>query len=156
MHVNGISIHASRGGSDISGLKRQVTPKFQSTLPAGEATPGRPTLMRWQNFNPRFPRGKRQLVSSTSMLSNIFQSTLPAGEATSDSRVRPCEHQISIHASRGGSDLRKPNAPPWEKNISIHASRGGSDMKYTVKMSCGHISIHASRGGSDPGNSGIN
>ena len=80
-----ISIHASRGGSDKIGPTAHITNiQFQSTLPAGEATTvkvifkdkhiisihasrgGSDNLCSkvFQraivNFNPRFPRGKRQ------------------------------------------------------------------------------------------------
>ena len=56
----------------------------------------------------------------------LFQSTLPVGEATvivRDDRGYP---MISIHASRGGSDIDIQNALDVQ-SISIHASRGGSD-----------------------------
>ena len=79
-----ISIHASRGGSDPAVFRPIAeTAKFQSTLPAGEATrryTTRENLAR--NFNPRFPRGKRLSSSSSTCGIEGFQSTLPAGEAT--------------------------------------------------------------------------
>ena len=56
-----ISIHASRGGSDLRPLCQ-----------AG----------RHSHFNPRFPRGKRLILPFFTALATIFQSTLPAGEAT--------------------------------------------------------------------------
>ena len=57
--------------------------RFQSTLPAGEATSSSQPLMRLAlNFNPRFPRGKRPPVPNPSGTYFEFQSTLPAGEAT--------------------------------------------------------------------------
>ena len=34
---------------------------------------------------------------------------------------------ISIHAPRGGSDLRRVTRKLWICDISIHAPRGGSD-----------------------------
>ena len=79
-----ISIRASRGGSDKSTIrvllailhfnprfprgkrlfptgKRNNKYKFQSTLPAGEATTGDlGTVTDENDFNPRFPRGKRR------------------------------------------------------------------------------------------------
>ena len=101
---------------------------FQSTLPAGEAT-----VASWlqggshDNFNPRFPRGKRRRLfwrarlrpkisihasrgGSDQQVKDIlvylpeFQSTLPAGEATAPRDCGSPETGISIHASRGGSD----------------------------------------------------
>ena len=190
-----ISIHASRGGSDLA-------------LPAFSMSSG--------NFNPRFPRGKRPADKLRSQLIHGFQSTLPAGEATAQVSARSSAPRISIHASRGGSDLLKidflpadidfnprfprgkrlcsseesiiisyfnPRFPRGKRqdgkfeyavvpSISIHASRGGSDIDIHCisagridfnprfprgKRQCRHdvpapsltISIHASRGGSD-------
>ena len=80
-----ISIHASRGGSDNHITDPgHLQPGFQSTLPAGEATLGglTQTSIHWS-----------------------FQSTLPAGEATKRCRPLTPKRLISIHASRGGSDL---------------------------------------------------
>ncbi len=79
-----ISIHASRGGSDHRQQVMQHSRKeFQSTLPAGEAT-WHKVIFRIikDDFNPRFPRGKRLLFVFE--FSGFFS--------------------ISIHASRGGSD----------------------------------------------------
>ena len=56
-----ISIHASRGGSDI----------LLHVMPAS-----------FTHFNPRFPRGKRQRPALETDPDRLFQSTLPAGEAT--------------------------------------------------------------------------
>ena len=126
--VGHISIHASRGGSDL----------FAGWI-----------LSRRKNFNPRFPWGKRPVASAYVAKSGIFQSTLPVGEATYSPVGYSADGRISIHASRGGSDPgpRQCNGPdgyfnprfPWGKRhgqlytdsrdvaISIHASRGGSD-----------------------------
>ena len=115
---NSISIHASRGGSDIDCLMVVLCYlKFQSTLPAGEATVSRlDNAVRTVYFNPRFPRGKRQ-------------TPFPA----------PCPYfQISIHASRGGSDhtgIYKGHTPV----ISIHASRGGSDESEKLFNTSFHV-----------------
>ena len=79
---------------------------------------------------------------------------------------------ISIHASRGGSDLKLGNKSEFSQDISIHASRGGSDpvdyadnitvyvfqstlpageatAAVVASLEAAMISIHASRGGSD-------
>ena len=100
-----ISIHASRGGSDQNVGLPLLDAIFQSTLPAGEATciyaiplesniisihasrGGSDlyichTLRIKHNFNPRFPRGKRQVAHFNGVFCFVFQSTLPAGEAT--------------------------------------------------------------------------
>ena len=56
--------------------------------------------------------------------------------------------EISIHASREGSDERNRDEEA-ELAISIHASRGGSDLSAYPGCHLTGISIHASRGGSD-------
>ena len=58
----GISIHASREGSDAQSVDNlKLILIFQSTLPAREATNRHyDTLHVTNNFNPRFPRGKRR------------------------------------------------------------------------------------------------
>ena len=103
------------------------------------------------NFNPRSPHGERRLTFMDSKATNIFQSTLPARGATRrhgqapDGRVDfnprsphgerrcrcrqiPCQHTISIHAPRTGSDHLAAGRCP-ERWISIHAPRTGSDKQ---------------------------
>ena len=81
-----ISIHASRGGSDEWGIIGIDEVKgFQSTLPAGEAT---------------------IIYDNGIHVLDLFQSTLPAGEATQAPDAVTVEKAISIHASRGGSDVK--------------------------------------------------
>ena len=149
-----ISIHASRGGSDLRTAESQVlTMKhFNPRFPWGKR-PLRPAGIegRPDDFNPRFPWGKRLHPVGRYNLCSLFQSTLPVGEATRHAWLENQIPVISIHASRGGSDppaytlLRRwrdfnPRFP-WGKrrndvenynhtwDISIHASRGGSDWK---------------------------
>ena len=94
------------------------------------------------------------------------------GEATAAYAAWAKENNISIHASRGGSDHERLFIFAGLERISIHASRGGSDggprqliikIKYfNPRFPWGKrpflafvppcqlvISIHASRGGSD-------
>ena len=94
------------------------------------------------------------------------------GEATITSGDDGDVMIISIHASRGGSDVGQARGVVAEFDISIHASRGGSDMRpFDIKTDKANfnprfpwgkrpdggivhrcpdtISIHASRGGSD-------
>ena len=100
-----------------------------------------------------------------------FQSTLPVGEATWNDMPTYNGKDISIHASRGGSDpfisgiiypqerfqstlpvgeatviVRDDRGYPM---ISIHASRGGSDIDIQNALDVQSISIHASPTGSD-------
>ena len=126
---------------------------FQSTLPAGGAT-------IWE---------REDLLTYTK-----FQSTLPAGGATPDSYPAPRLHPpISIHAPRGGSDVRNfvcsvlpllyfnPRSPRGERldevlpgdtfeifQSTLPAGGATSRLKSCEEASdC--ISIHAPRGGSD-------
>ena len=146
-----ISIHASRGGSDAWAISRgRRCLKFQSTLPVGEATfspCGKPFGVL--DFNPRFPWGKRRGSLPIPSPSFTFQSTLPVGEATREAPNSGSFQHISIHASRGGSDVIRTHKPetssyfnprfPWGKRRQVH-----DGFVVVVK-----ISIHASRGGSD-------
>ena len=66
-----------------------------------------------ENFNPRFPRGKRLTDFQQGIKELIFQSTLPAGEATGKGIKIDYMDEISIHASRGGSDWRGSCSPAW-------------------------------------------
>ena len=169
-----ISIHASREGSDpwppyncsqpsyfnprFPRGKRHTHDKsirsrirFQSTLPAREATlcyvhdhlfrpdfnPRFPRGKRpekiirevtaVENFNPRFPRGKRRIKRPLKSWPRLFQSTLPAREATEKQAAKAPKKEISIHASREGSDDGVTVLTAKASQISIHASREGSD-----------------------------
>ena len=127
------------------------TGRFQSTLPAGEATIRRsPCGSDSPDFNPRFPRGKRQDSSeiynrisvisihasrggSDEMYTGLprrfqeFQSTLPAGEATSVAYSGDWDyHQFQSTLPAGeATNVHDSDSLGWY--ISIHASRGGSD-----------------------------
>ena len=146
--------------------------RFQSTLPAREATSGSGQIMcpgrisihasckgsdhsaGWcrypgQYFNPRFPRRKR--LNSHEMKTQFigFQSTLPAGEATLRFVTMAVILSISIHASRGGSDRHdmRPCVPRMDFNPRFPRGKRRWLLRPCFpKLS---ISIHASRGGSD-------
>ena len=79
------------------------------------------------NFNPRFPRGKRQdryYLEADKMSISIHASRGGSDECNFYSMLLP---DISIHASRGGSDVIDLANMDNPTSISIHASRGGSD-----------------------------
>ena len=86
MHKHGflISIHASRGGSDCHAICKKVAfENFNPRFPRGKRPcffGGVPSFHR--DFNPRFPRGKRQWFNDSITSFSGFQSTLPAREAT--------------------------------------------------------------------------
>ena len=125
----------------------------------------------YQDFNPRFPRGKRPSRLQSFTMADMI--SIHASRGGSDQNVlqrqsrclhfNPCfprgkrrpvvSHHvvfihISIHASREGSDLKPINSFVLG-SISIHASREGSDGACHPFLPSSVISIHASRGGSD-------
>ena len=145
--------------------------RFQSTLPAGEATLSFRPSSDGTNFNPRFPRGKRPSPGTRLFFASLFQSTLPAREATVPGLVfwagaifqstlpareaTPVGCQmyrrstISIHASREGSDSVKRG---WQGfyalfQSTLSAGKATSGLPATAQYLS--ISIHASRRGSD-------
>ena len=137
------------------GKRRQSSPPlfllsvFQSTLPAGEATlTDSKESSAKVNFNPRFPRGKRPFCVMTTDLSLPFQSTLPAGEATQKYHLFLGEPMISIHASRGGSDMKFNSRYSVTGDFNPRFPRGKRPSEFGCLASLS-ISIHASRGGSD-------
>ena len=106
MDALNISIHAPLAGSDtayVSPLHDRDT--FQSTLPSRGATS---TLCIFSPhltyFNPRSPRGERQLLLILGLCRVIFQSTLPSRGATR--RVR---------SSRPGWRNFNPRSPRGER-----------------------------------------
>ena len=102
--------------------------KFQSTLPAREAT------------SPARPKAGGPV---------IFQSTLPAREATRGLLDGSIQKQISIHASREGSDHGGysflTDKPLFQSTLPAREATSGNPT--ISKRLC--ISIHASREGSD-------
>ena len=78
-----ISIHASRGGSDMTDLKKSPNAyHFNPRFPRGKRRKELYSTTIFTNFNPRFPRGKRHSIFADTGVKVAFQSTLPAGEAT--------------------------------------------------------------------------
>ena len=78
-----ISIHASLAGGD------------------GKSDAER---LRWRNFNPRLPRGRRHELNLDWIVETIFQSTPPSREATKACKGIYFDGAISIHASLAGGD----------------------------------------------------
>ena len=101
-----------RGERHLKPRYRRKSRIFQSTLPAGGATPLRLHL---------------QAIGR-------FQSTLPAGGATSKIRITTYRHQnFNPRSPRGERPTLVP-IPLQATRISIHAPRGGSDPKNLVRM----------------------
>ena len=104
---------------------------FQSTLPAGEATRRKSGPKPSPNFNPRFPRGKRQ-GQHLRFLHQYpdFNPRFPRGKRRLQSRyLRRLRPDFNPRFPRG---KRLPGGQSDEEinKISIHASRGGSDLPY--------------------------
>jgi len=108
-----ISIHAPRGGSDVTSLLQHlVDGVFQSTLPVGGAT---------------------ETVINRSLLRAISIHAPRGGSDWPTPWVCNVAFYISIHAPRGGSDnLTKVRR--MDTQISIHAPRGGSDEQTAVNI----------------------
>ena len=152
-NANFISIHAPRGGSDISPqVPRKVTiaisihaPRGGSDMltivfgsPGADFNPRSPRGERRRcmcaperrNFNPRSPRGERRTRPSFAILSSVFQSTLPAGGATPLClNCFPVQDVFQSTLPAGGA-TRQQSLKWYAENISIHAPRGGSDDGY--------------------------
>ena len=146
-----ISIHASREGSDESMDElKAIATKFQSTLPAREATNINRIVYNIYNFNPRFPRGKR--LAAAGLAVGLISISIHASREGSDVVMHyVMRHSvlISIHASREGSDL------PWHQSLfsmglfQSTLPAGEATAMHTGAHTKAEISIHASRGGSD-------
>ena len=98
---------------------------FQSTLPARGATPGGSSWSCWPSyFNPRSPRGERQISLARVRTAPTFQSTLPARGATGVVILVQVDVGISIHAPREGSDRAHHRLRRAESNFNPRSPRG--------------------------------
>ena len=102
------------------------------------------------HFNPHSPHGERPRARSLSREYVLFQSTLPAWGATEQKNGRNYTSNISIHASRMGSD-RVSFSSLVSFHISIHAPAWGATNFFLLLYTVCCISIHAPRMGSDQG-----
>ena len=109
-----ISIHAPRTGSDSSwGSICAATGHFNPRSPHGE----RPT-----------PKGGRQIFLA-------FQSTLPARGATVIATAFAFAPNISIHAPRTGSDMRRPAWRTCQSYFNPRSPHGERRETYTRRKS---------------------
>ena len=97
------------------------------------------TMVWTTYFNPRSPRGERQLCEFTTIRTCGFQSTLPAGGATAFFQFpvnTPFQFQSTLPA--GGATTDAPYR--YVKiQISIHAPRGGSDFLVAFDAECDDV-----------------
>ena len=103
----GISIHASRGGSDGSSGRACAACRPISIHASRGGSDMRLLLhlMPDIDFNPRFPRGKRRLIDYYLHCTCNFNPRFPRGKRPDEFKKITGADYISIHASRGGSDL---------------------------------------------------
>ena len=124
--------------------------QFQSTLPAGEATSRLHALAVYiHHFNPRFPRGERHCFSHHHTTFFNFNPRFPRGKRPRIPTTGLLNPDISIHASRGGSDGKRSPEGLCGSHFNPRFPRG---KRLSDAAFCGRytwISIHASRGGSD-------
>ena len=101
-----ISIHASRGGSDfLKRLRKALSYQFQSTLPAGEATLRQAFQLQKLYISIHASRGGSDHVANQFAVELLlFQSTLPAGEAT----VRSSCPLMTARSSMGSANRDFP------------------------------------------------
>ncbi len=100
-----ISIHASRGGSDVDVLHGvPIDPNFNPRFPRGKRQPNRFGRQALTYISIHASRGGSDYYEGLDWQKLEFQSTLPAGEATCCNHALNGGVEISIHASRGGSD----------------------------------------------------
>ena len=143
-----ISIHAAQEGCDRQSLSmRWNLQVFQSTQPKRAATktgwhmdslqlisihaaqegcdlvPSRPSKL-FIYFNPRSPRGLRQVNTQLQRGKRIFQSTQPKRAATKPAVVLTAGIMISIHAAQEGCDFDWGTRAQSEDNFNPRSPRG--------------------------------
>ena len=145
---------------------------FQSTQPKRAATCCRITVSQvQQHFNPRSPRGLRQLFVSIAAHGKRFQSTQPKRAATVEMqgigyalanfnprsprglrrKSRCVFNGFSYFNPRSPRGLRQKTALKAERDqkISIHAAQEGCDLAGNGEVQNRNISIHAAQEGCD-------
>ena len=98
-----------------------------------------------QNFNPRPPRGGRQLPLEIRQRFGIFQSTPSARRATAGKRHNNQQNFISIHALREEGDKRKQLGKQDGNDFNPRPPRGGRRCFCFHSTQSIVISIHALR-----------
>ena len=125
-----ISIHAPRMGSDIMLALIRHYEQFQSTLPGWGATRKRCMVRHaGRHFNPRSPDGERPGSLSTTGNGFAFQSTLPGWGATGPLTSPASSNPDFNPRSPDGERRNHGNTRFYGYDISIHAPRMGSDLR---------------------------
>ena len=145
-----ISIHAPREGGDRGPTVPAGRLPISIHAPREGGDLGRyTTLTPQRNFNPRPPRGGRQLEIVYSSTTTIFQSTPPARGAT---YMKPMESFITSNFNprppRGGRHTPEQRAAADDRFQSTPPARGATADQF-LRAVCIRISIHAPREGGD-------
>ena len=132
-----ISIHASREGSDgRSQRHKRIYFHFNPRFPRGKRHVPVDSLLTKDKFQSTLPAREATSFFNSSFVVLIFQSTLPAREATGAGHFKTVrENNFNPRFPRGKRPLRHTFATLL-LSISIHASREGSDVVFgddTVK-----------------------
>ena len=120
-----ISIHAPRGGSDHRGRDTLSRRHISIHAPRGGSDPGTRnagTLICY--FNPRSPRGERQVGGTLSEIFGDFNPRSPRGERHKANGIKTTISDISIHAPRGGSDVTDINSRLNVRDFNPRSPRG--------------------------------
>ena len=133
-----ISIHAPRGGSDKNQYQKDDGSRyFNPRSPWGERPEYTSYMAAINYFNPRSPWGERRWMSRWQQGPSYFNPRSPWGERPEPFFVRRICFPISIHAPRGGSDVKSINLgvknfnfnprSPWgerpRRNLARNASK---------------------------------
>ena len=123
---HGISIHASlAGGDDL--IRRYVYPaigiSIHASLAGGDLL-APISAAGHTHFNPRLPRGRRQLLGHANYATTAFQSTPPSREATLFAAGAEIALPISIHASLAGGDSRQAPRGAGVEHFNPRLPRG--------------------------------
>ena len=107
---------------------------FNPRFPRGKRPYGGSACIQTDGyFNPRFPRGKRLQQAVLHGVDGIFQSTLPAGEATEVNCAFDKERKFQSTLPAGEA-THTGRRKVFRLEISIHASRGGSDFQRSLQL----------------------
>ena len=99
------------------------------------------------NFNPRSPRGERQLAVLHRRPVHLFQSTLPAGGATTNGSGGGKANWLFQSTLPAGGATCVRSLCVTVTAISIHAPRGGSDcIPLAWYRICNHFNPRSPRG----------
>ena len=120
-----ISIHASLAGGDL--IRRYVYPaigiSIHASLAGGDLL-APISAAGHTHFNPRLPRGRRQLLGHANYATTAFQSTPPSREATLFAAGAEIALPISIHASLAGGDSRQAPRGAGVEHFNPRLPRG--------------------------------